>query len=108
MTTNNALLSAVSTTPAVVAILTLIWAAGITYQRIISLEAWRDQVQGHIVTPAQLESQKTDYDTKMKAMEMKFENEIRIERAFSRSLCVALTHTQQAAKIPVTNDCARP
>ena len=105
---SQAIIKMISTTPAIVAILSLIWAAGITYQRIIYIETWRDQVKDNMVTPAQLAEVRADYETKMRALEVKFENEIRIERAFSRSLCVALSHTQQAAKIPVTNDCARP
>ena len=104
----TSIIGVLSTTPAIVAILSLIWAAGITYQRIIYIETWRDQVKDHMVTASQLAEVRADYETKMKALEVKFENEIRIERAFTRSLCVALSHTQQAAKIPITNDCARP
>ena len=111
MTTSSSVsntLSVLSTFPAVIAILSFIWAAGITYQRIVYIETWRDQVKDQMVTEAAFKEMQTNYAAQLKALEVKFENEIKLERAFSRSLCVALSHTQQAAKIPVTNDCARP
>jgi len=93
------------------AFFSLIWAGGTAYQRLVYLESWRHSHESEVMTRAS-KSDLVELTSRMEAelamVTQHLEAEVQMERAFSRSLCVALSHTQTAANVPVTNDCARP
>ena len=93
------------------AFFSIIWAGGTAYQRLVYLESWKIQHESEIQTRASksdLSELTSRMEAEMQMMNQHLEAELQMERAFSRSLCVALSHTQTAAGQPVTNDCARP
>jgi len=93
---------------AMLTIFTFVWSAGMLYQRIIFLETWKTHNEANLVHQQDLDVLLSVINSKMHTLEQKHIADVEAERVFSRALCVALSHTQAAAGIPVTNDCDRP
>lgn len=89
-------------------LLTLIWAGGAAYQRLIYLENQVSVLNEQAAKVTDLKNIQNDLESSIKELELILESDLKLERAFSRSICVALSHTQTAAGVPVTNDCDRP
>ena len=89
-------------------LLTLIWAGGAAYQRLIYLENQVAVLSQQAAKVTDLKNIQNDLESSIKELELILESDLKLERAFSRSICVALSHTQQASGVPVTNDCDRP
>ena len=93
------------------AFFSIIWAGGTAYQRLVYLESWKHSHESEVLSRASksdLSELTARMEAEMQMINQHLEAELAMERAFSRSLCVALSHTQTAAGQPVTNDCARP
>jgi len=93
---------------AMLTIFTFVWSGGMLYQRIIFLETWKIHNETSLVHQQDLDVLLSHIEAERHALEQKHLADIAAERTFSRALCVALSHTQAAAGIPVTNDCDRP
>lgn len=101
------------------AVMGIIWATGAAYQRLVVVESWKGSIEDRVVEVKELQRVQQELIGKINQLESKIEvllvserskveHEIKTERAFTRSLCVALSHTQEQVNIPVTNDCDRP
>jgi len=93
---------------AMLTIFTFVWSGGMLYQRIIFLESWKEHNTESLVHKQDLDVLLSHIEAERHALEQRHIADIASERSFSRALCVALSHTQEAANIPVTNDCDRP
>lgn len=92
---------------AIVFLLTLIWGGGTTYQRLVSLETWKDNLSNHIVTDKDLRSHTVEERAKTDQQVKDLEHQVRVERQFSRSLCNQLRTLQDKLSLPASTDCRR-
>lgn len=91
-----------------ITLFTIIWAGGAAYQRLVYLESQVETLKHEAARSAELSGLEGEMRSAVRELELRLESDLKLERAFSRSICVALSHTQTAAGVPVTNDCERP
>lgn len=78
-------------------ILAIVYAAGVAQNQLLTLRSEVNDMTTNRFT-----------DTDALVMQREFQFEIAQERAFSRSLCFAISNLQEAQGLPITNDCTRP
>lgn len=95
-------------TGVILSVFTLIWASGAAYQRLIVLESEVGILQKDRASNAEVIHVENELNSRIRELELQLQSSQALERAFSRSICVALSHTQTQAGVPITNDCDRP